>query len=225
MSGRLITIDGLDGSGKATQTELLCRELERRGIKLRRISFPNYAAESSAPVRMYLNGEFGGKPENVNAYAASAFFAVDRFASFICGWKEEYLNGTLIVADRYTTSNIIYQLPKLPEKEWESYLEWVQDFEYGKLALPRPDLTIYLELPTEISQQLLDKRYHGDLEKKDIHERDVGYLSSCRESAAYAAQRLSWKTIVCEKGGSPRKREEIHAEILRIVLEEFHARV
>ncbi|QAT51263.1 thymidylate kinase [Caproiciproducens sp. NJN-50] len=222
MNGRLITIDGLDGSGKATQTKLLCKELERRGIRLRRVSFPDYAAESSALVRMYLNGEFGGTPQNVNAYAASSFFAVDRFSSFTRDWKEEYLSGTLIVADRYTTSNIIYQLPKLPGKEWKSYMEWVQDFEYGKLGLPRPDLTIYLELPPEISQKLLDERYHGDAKKKDIHESNIEYLSACRKSADYAAQLLGWKTVACESGGSPRKREEIHKEILRIVLEEFH---
>jgi dTMP kinase len=225
MRGRLITIDGLDGSGKATQTDLLCRELKRLGIKVRRVSFPDYAAESSAPVRMYLNGEFGGNPEDVNAYAASAFFAVDRFSSFIRSWKKDYLEGALIVADRYTTSNMIYQLPKLSGEEWENYLEWVQDFEYKKLELPKPDLTLYLELPVGLSQKLLDKRYRNGIGKKDIHERNTGYLSACRESAAYAAQRLSWKTIACEEGGSLRKREEIHAEILRIVLEEFHVKV
>lgn len=222
MNGRLISIDGLDGSGKATQTELLCKELGRRGIKLRRVSFPDYSAESSAPVRMYLNGEFGGKPQDVNAYAASSFFAVDRFSSFVRDWKKDYSSGTFIVADRYTTSNIIYQLPKLPEKEWESYMKWVQDFEYEKLGLPRPNLTIYLELPLEISQKLLDKRYHGDAKKKDIHESNMEYLSACRKSADYAAGRLGWKTVACENGGSPRKREEIHEEILKIVLEEFH---
>jgi len=222
MNGRLITIDGLDGSGKATQTELLCEELERRGVKLRRVSFPDYTSESSALVKMYLNGAFGGTPEDVNAYAASSFFAVDRYSSFTRGWKEDYQNGTLIVADRYTTSNIIYQLPKLPGKEWESYMEWVQDFEYGKLELPRPDLTIYLELPPEISQKLLDERYHGEAGKKDIHESNTGYLSACRESADYAARRLGWKTVACEDGGSPKTREAIHAEIIRIVLEEFH---
>lgn len=224
MNGRLITIDGLDGSGKATQTELLCEELNRRGIKFRRVSFPDYHSDSSAPVRMYLNGEFGGKPEDVNAYAASSFFAVDRFASFIRDWKEDYRDGALIIADRYTTSNMIYQLPKLPKTEWEKYLEWLQDFEYEKLGLPRPDLTVYLELPTEISQRLLDMRYLNGKGERDIHESNIGYLSACRESASYVAQRLSWRTVICEEGGRPRKREEIHKELLEIVLEDFHDR-
>ncbi|MFU0833604.1 MAG: Thymidylate kinase [Oscillospiraceae bacterium] len=225
MNGHLITIDGLDGSGKATQTELLCKELKRRGIKFRHVSFPDYEEESSAPVKMYLNGEFGGKPEDVNAYAASAFFAVDRYASFVRHWREEYLSGTLIVADRYTTSNIIYQLPKLSRTDWDRYMEWVQDFEYEKLALPRPDLTIYLELPTEISQQLLDKRYRADGGRKDIHESNTDYLSACRESAAYAAKCLSWKTVNCEKDRTLRSVEDIHAEILKIVLEEPYVRI
>lgn len=225
MSGRLITIDGLDGSGKATQTELLCRELERRGVKFRHVSFPNYEEESSAPVKMYLNGEFGGKPEDVNAYAASSFFAVDRYASFVRHWREEYLNGALIVADRYTTSNIIYQLPKLPRAHWDSYIKWIQDFEYEKLALPRPNLTIYLELPTEISQRLLDKRYRADGGSKDIHESNTDYLSACRESAVYAAKCLSWKTVNCECGSKPRSVQDIHAEILKIVLEDPYVKI
>ncbi|MVB11583.1 Thymidylate kinase [Caprobacter fermentans] len=222
MSGRLITIDGLDGSGKATQTDLLCRELERRGVRYRRVSFPDYSAQSSAPVRMYLNGEFGDQPGDVNAYAASTFFAVDRFASFARCWKKDYLDGGLIVADRYTTSNMIYQLAKLPKEEWDGFLDWIQDLEYEKLALPRPDLTVYLELPTEISQKLLDHRYEGGKGRKDIHERNLEFLSACRESAAYAARRFSWKTVFCEEGKELRKREEIHEEILKLILEELH---
>lgn len=224
MSGRLITIDGLDGSGKATQTELLCEALKRRGVKLRRVSFPDYSSASSAPVRMYLNGEFGSRPEEVNAYAASSFFAADRFASYVRDWRKDYLSGTLIVADRYTTSNMIYQLPKLPKKDWDGFLRWLQDFEYEKLRLPRPDLTVYLELPTEISQKLLDKRYRNG-GKRDIHESNLDYLAACRESAAYAAGRLGWKTIACEEGERPRKREEIHEELLKLVLGEFHVKI
>lgn len=225
MNGRLITVEGLDGSGKATQTQLLCDELSRRGIRLCRVSFPNYAEESSAPVKMYLGGRFGKKPEDVNAYAASSFYAVDRFASFAMHWKREYQGGALVVADRYTTSNIVYQLPKLPREEWEEFLAWIQDYEYGKLGLPRPDLTIYLDLPPELSQKLLDKRYHGDSGKKDIHEINIAYLASCRESAAYAARRLAWRTVSCSDAGGLRKMESIHREILQIVLEELHATI
>ena len=224
MRGRLITVDGLDGSGKATQTELLCKALKQRGVPLRRVSFPDYSSMSSAPVRMYLDGEFGSRPEEVNAYAASSFFAVDRFASYVRDWRKDYLEGTLIVADRYTTSNMIYQLPKLSKKDWDGFLQWLQDFEYEKLRLPRPDLTVYLELPTEISQKLLDKRYQNG-GKRDIHESNLGYLAACRESAAYAAGHLGWRTIACEEGQRLRKRKEIHEELLKLVLGEFHVRV
>lgn len=218
--GRLITLEGLDGSGKATQTALLCSELERRGVELKRVSFPNYNEPSSAPVKMYLNGDFGKKPSDVNAFAASSFYAVDRFASFIRHWKREYESGTLIVADRYTTSNIIYQLPKLPRGCWDDFINWLEDFEYGKLGLPQPSLTLYLDVPTDVSQILLDRRY-GSGGKKDIHESDTEYLESCRECAVFAAQKLGWKCVECVKDGKLRKEKDIHQEILKIVLGEL----
>lgn len=221
MRGRLITVDGLDGSGKATQTDMLCKDLERRGVRLRRVSFPDYRGKSSALVKMYLNGEFGGKPEDVNAYAASSFFAVDRFASYVRDWRRDYLGGTLIVADRYTTSNMIYQMPKLPRGEWESYIRWAEDFEYGKLMLPKPDLTVYLKLSAGLSQKLLDKRYRDGAGKKDIHERDITYQTACEESAAYAAELLAWKTVSCEENGNLRTAENIHEEIVKMILKEL----
>lgn len=222
MRGRLLAIEGLDGSGKATQARLLCDRLRRGGVGLRRVSFPNYAEESSAPVRMYLGGLFGGDPGDVNAYAASSFFAVDRFASYVRHWRADYRNGALIVADRYTTSNLIYQLPKLPRGEWDGFAAWLQDYEYEKLGLPRPDLTIYLDLAPALAGHLLDKRYGGDREKRDIHESDAGYQAACRESAAYAAKLLSWRTVACASGGKLRAPADIHAEMTKIVLEEFH---
>ena len=158
----------------------------------------------------------------MNAYAASSFFAVDRYASYVRHWRKDYESGALIIADRYTTSNIVYQLPKLPENEWERFTGWVEDYEYGKLGLPRPDLTLYLDMPPEISQKLLDGRYGGDQKKKDIHESDVKYLNECRRSAAFAAKLLSWRTVACAAGGEPRDTGSIHAEILKIVLEELH---
>lgn len=219
MSG-LITLEGLDGSGKATQTRLLYDELAGRGIKARLVSFPNYSEASSAPVKMYLDGEFGKNPGDVNAYAASSFFAVDRYASFVKHWRADYQSGTLILADRYTTSNIIYQMSKLPKKQWNEFITWLCDFEYGKLGLPKPELTIYLDMEPEISQRLLDKRYCGDIKKKDIHESNTAYLSDCRESAAYAARLLNWRTVNCVENGKLKSAESIHTMIMKIILEE-----
>lgn len=217
MSGKLITMEGLDGSGKATQTELLCGALAERGVKLHRVSFPDYEEPSSALVKMYLKGEFGTNPDDVNAYAASSFYAVDRYASYQKHWRQDYQQGTLIIADRYTTSNIVFQLSKLPREQWPDFVEWVQDYEYGKLTLPRPDLTIYLNMPLEVSQKLLSGRYHGNEEKKDIHESNAAYLRACRKSADYAAQRLDWKMVQCADEIGLKTVEQIHGEVMDIV--------
>ena len=162
----LIVLEGLDGSGKGTQAQLLYEALSARYGRVRKITFPDYDSPSAALVKMYLNGDFGKNPEEVNAYAASAFYAVDRYASFQIDWKADYEGGVPILADRYTTSNMIYQLGKLPRTEWENYLSWAQDFEYDKLGLPRPDLVLFLDMPVEVSQALLLGRYHGDEEKR-----------------------------------------------------------
>ena len=221
MNKKLISLEGLDGSGKTTQTGLLCKDLESRGILFRRVSFPNYNEPYSAPVRMYLGGAFGTGPDDVNAYAASSFFAVDRFANFASDWKKDYEQGTPIVADRYTTSNIVYQLPKLPKTEWQGFVEWIQDYEYDKLGLPKPDLTIYLDMPVSASRALLDIRYHGDEGKMDIHERNERYLSFCRESAGYASDLLGWRVIGCAESGKPKPVGLIHDEVMKIVAEEL----
>ncbi len=215
--GKLVVLEGLDGSGKATQAALLLRALEGKGLRARRISFPDYEQPSSALVRMYLAGEFGAEPGDVNAYAASSFYAVDRFASYRKFWKREYDGGAAIVADRYVTSNLIYQLAKLPRAEWDAFLRWEEDYEYGPLGLPRPELTVYLAMPVEISQGLLSGRYGGREEKKDIHEKNVAYLADCRAAAAYAAQRCGWLTVSCAESGHPKAVEEIHGEIMRLL--------
>lgn len=221
MSGKLIAVEGLDGSGKATQTALLCTALSDRGVKLRRVSFPDYAQPSSVLAKMYLDGEFGCDPGAVNAYAASSFYAVDRYASFKKFWQKDYESGAVIVADRYTTSNMVFQLSKVPKSERDGFLFWLEDYEYGKLGIPKPDLTLYLDMPPEVSQKLLSERYHGDENKKDIHESNAVYLQECRESASYAAERLDWKVIRCAAGGCPRSVEEIHEDVLKTVTEEF----
>ena len=213
----LLVLEGLDGSGKSTQFELLLKVLQSRPAGAREVKFPDYSSDSSALVKMYLNGEFGSDPQAVNAYAASAFYAVDRFASFQKDWKADYQRGVTILADRYSTSNCIYQMGKLPEDRWEEYLIWVEDLEYGKLGLPRPDQVIYLDMPVEVSQRLLSERYRGDEQKKDIHENHIEFLRRCAKCAEFAAQRLGWETISCAKDGAPRSIEEIHNEVLRII--------
>ena len=213
----LIVLEGLDGSGKGTQTALLTEALVKQGRSLRQITFPDYDSPSSALVRMYLNGEFGTDPEDVNPYAASAFYAVDRFASFRKDWKKDYDRGSVILCDRYATSNMVYQMGKSPRKEWDRYLEWVEDFEYGKLGLPRPDLVLYLDMPVEVSQKLLLQRYHGDSGKKDIHESHLEFLRSCGECARYAGEKLHWKVVPCSRDGEPLPVEEIHKSVLEQV--------
>lgn len=213
----LIVLEGLDGSGKGTQTALLTEALVKQGRSLRQITFPDYDSPSSALVRMYLNGEFGTDPEDVNPYAASAFYAVDRFASFRKDWKKDYDRGSVILCDRYATSNMVYQMGKSPRKEWDRYLEWVEDFEYGKLGLPRPDLVLYLDMPVEVSQKLLLQRYHGDSGKKDIHESHLEFLRSCGECARYAGEKLHWKVVPCSRDEQPLPVEEIHKSVLEQV--------
>lgn len=212
----LIVLEGLDGSGKGTQAGLLLRAAEARG-KARRISFPDYDSPSSALVKMYLSGAFGTDAEQVNAYAASTFYAVDRFASYQLKWKDAYLSGETIVADRYVTSNLVFQLTKLPRGEWDAYIRWLEDLEYEKLALPRPDAVIYLDVDPSVSQSLLMKRYGGEEEKRDIHEADLAFQQNCRTAALYAAEKLRWDTLSCYDGETMQTPEEIHRKILNIL--------
>lgn len=219
MSGRLIVIEGLDGSGKATQAELLCNSLKQRGERVQKISFPNYNSDSSALVKMYLDGQFGKDPGDVNAYAASSFYAVDRYASYKKDWGRFYDEGGVIVADRYTTSNAIHQCSKLPESSWNEYLNWLFDFEYKLLGIPAPDTVIYLKVDTAISQSLMTGRYDGDESKKDIHEGNLDYLNRSRAAAEYCADKLDWKTVRCVADGKMRSIEDIHKEIMSLIEE------
>lgn len=217
--GKLIVLDGIDGCGKTTQFELLTKKLKKMNVPVRSVSFPEYDKPSAALVKMYLGGEFSSVPDGVNSYAASSFYAVDRFASYKLYWEEDYKNGSLILASRYTTSNVIYQMGKLPREQWDDYLLWLEDYEYGKLGLPRPDCVIFLSLPLEVSQKLLMDRYNGDSGKKDIHEADRKYLEQCLVSAEYAAEKLGWKMVDCSDGKGIRSIEDIHEELLKIVSE------
>lgn len=214
--GKVIVIEGLDGSGKATQTERLYELLSARGVQVRRVSFPDYDSPSSALVKMYLNGEFGSDPGDVNGYAAATFYAVDRYASFKKDWGKAYDDGAVILCDRYATSNAVYQMTKVPQCEREEYLRWLEELEYCRLGIPRPDLVIYLDVPTDISQSLMSRRYDGDESKKDLHERNLAYLAQCGESARYSAMKLNWKVISCVRDGKMRSIDDISAEIAKL---------
>lgn len=215
--GKLIVIEGLDGSGKSTQENLLRQKLAEKGININCIKLPNYDDAACEPVKMYLAGRFGNKPSDVNAYAASTFFAVDRYVSYNCYWKEKYLNGEIFLADRYTTSNAYHQLTKTPENEWDAYLEWLEDFEYNKMGIPKPDAVIYLDMPIEVSQKLMTGRYNGDESKKDIHEKDVEYLNSCRKAADYSCRKLGWIRIACAENGEPLSIDTISEKVFAAV--------
>ena len=218
--GTLIVIEGLDGSGKATQARLLFESLQQQGKNVRQVSFPDYDSDSSALVKMYLAGEFGSDPGDVNAYAASTFFAVDRYASFKKNWREFYENGGVVIADRYTTSNAVHQCSKLPEAEWETFLNWLFHFEYDLLGIPAPDRVFYLQTALGVNEQLLDHRYHGDEQKKDIHERNADYLAHSRAAAEYCAEKLGWTTIHCVRDGAMRGVQEIHEDLLDSLIPE-----
>ena len=211
--GKLIVIEGTDGSGKSTQFRLLTQRLEAEGKEFRKLVFPQYQEESSALIRMYLGGQFGEKPSDVNAYAASAFYAVDRYASYKKVWGEWYENGGLVLSDRYTTSNAVHQASKEPEQSRGEFLRWLYEFEYDKLGLPRPDLTIYLDVPTEYTEKLMRSREAATNTRADIHEQDLSYLATCRAMGRTAAEFYRWTVIDCVRDGAMRSIEDIHREI------------
>lgn len=216
--GKLIVIDGLDGSGKSTQSERIAETLRKMGRKVKLISFPDYEEPSSALVRMYLAGEFSDDPNDVNAYAAGSFYAVDRYASFKKFWEKDYEEGTLILATRYATSNAIHQMVKLPRENWPEYLSWIEDFEYKKLGLPVPDEVIFLDMERTVADRLLLARYHGDETKKDIHEKNAAYLAQCQKTARFAAEAWNWKVILCDDGENPRPVEDVTGDIMDAIL-------
>ena len=211
--GKLIVLEGLDGSGKATQAKRLAAALAAEGRPVREITFPNYESDSSALVRMYLAGQFGEKPDDVNAYAASSFYAVDRYAGYKADWGKFYEEGGILIADRYTTSNAVHQCSKLPPEQWEEFLHWLFDYEFRLLGLPAPDRVIYLQVDPAVSQKLMTQRYHGDETKKDVHEKDTEYLARSRRAAEYCAEHLGWATVHCTTDGAMRTIEDIQAEV------------
>lgn len=215
--GKLIVIEGTDGCGKSTQFRLLSRHLENDGIAFKHLEFPRYNEESSALIRMYLSGVFGENPANVNAYAASTFYAVDRYASYKMDWGQWYEKGGVVLSDRYTTSNAVHQASKEVGQEQTEYLHWLYDFEYNKLGLPRPDLTIYLDVPTDFTEKMLRGREQATNTQADIHEKDTEYLATCRKTGRAAADYYGWTVISCVKDGKMRSMDDIHNEIYTAV--------
>ncbi len=215
--GKLIVIEGTDGSGKSTQFQLLTQRLEQERIAFQKLVFPQYAEPSSALIRMYLEGEFGTNPSDVNAYAASVFFAVDRYASYKKVWGSWYEQGGIVVSDRYTTSNAVHQTAKMPPQLRGAFLDWLYDFEYRKLGLPCPDLILYLDVPTDFTERLMRRREQATHTHADIHEQNTAYLAACRQAGRAAAGHYGWTVIDCVRDGCMRSIQDIHEEIYRHV--------
>lgn len=215
--GILIALDGLDGSGKETQSKLLCAFLDRLGIKNRLVSFPTYKEDSSALIKMYLRGDFGENPQGVNPYAASSFYAMDRYCSFMLDWKKEYDDGYVIIANRYTTANLVHQMSKLPKEEWEAFGKWLMDYEFSLLGLPSPDGVVYLCLPPSASVALVQKRCDDTGAIKDIHENNSKHLEESYRAALHASDRYGWNRVDCVCDGKLRSIEDIHGQLCDIV--------
>ena len=218
MNGRLIVFEGTDGSGKATQSRLLCEHLRRENIPYKNITFPRYGKPSAAMVQEYLDGNLGRRPGDVNAYAASLMFSMDRYASYKQDWGAFYEAGGLVIADRYTTSNAVHQASKLPPEERTVFLNWLFELEYGKLGLPKPDLVVYLEMPTLLTEQMLRRREQSTGAQADIHEQDEEYLEHCHTNVEEVARLCSWSVIHCASGGKPRSPEDIHRQVLELAM-------
>ena len=221
MHGRLIVLEGIDGSGKSTQYKRLCARLTAEGKDFRSIVFPRYDRPSSSLIREYLAGSYGSRPSDVNAYAASAFYAVDRFASFKTEWQGYYESGGLVLADRYTTSNACHQSSKLPAEERQAFLDWLYEFEFVRLGLPEPDLVLYLDVDLDISRRQMLRRQQLTDTDADIHEKDSDYLAACLEAGRHACSHYGWRRILCSENGVMRSVESIHEQIYGAVLELF----
>lgn len=219
MNGKLIIIEGSDGSGKATQTQKLYDRLEANKYNIKKVEFPNYKSESSALVKMYLRGDFGKHAADVDPYVCSTFFAVDRYASFKTEWEEFYNDGGIIICDRYTTSNMIHQASKMEIEDRDKYLDWLNDLEFNLYKIPKPDCVIFLDVPVEMSQKLMKDRNNkitGE-SQKDIHESDFDYLKKSYENSLYIAKKYDWQRVNCIKDDKMRTIDDIHEEIYSIV--------
>lgn len=198
--GKLLVVEGVDSSGKKTQAELLYNKLLSEGKKVKLITFPNYESPSSSLVKMYLNGDFGENPDEVNVYASSTFYAVDRFASFKTDWEGFYNDGGIIISDRYTTSNMVHQASKIKDKDKkDEYLDWLWELEFNLYKLPVPDMVIFLDVEPSTSIKLMGNRPNKITNEstKDIHEKNQEYLINSYLNALYVAKKYDWKRINC----------------------------
>lgn len=222
MKGIIISIEGTDGAGKHTQQSLLKEKLNEMGYRVFDQSFPNYESDSSAPVKMYLAGEFGETANCLDAYEASSLYAIDRLCTYKKTIKSHYENGEIILLDRYVQSNFIHQCSKIDdENEKEKYLKWIQEFEFDTLHLPRPDLVFFIEMPTEKSIELAKSREsYKSGTQKDIHEVDSNYLKKSYNNGLSLAKKFNWKILHCvDENGNVKSIDEIHSEIMKITLE------
>lgn len=221
MNGNLIIIEsGSDASGKATQTKKLYERLLKDGYNIKKVEYPNYQSESSALVKMYLRGDFGDKPSDVDPYVSSTFYAADRYASYKTQWEEFYNSGGIVIADRYTTSNMVHQASKIDEKDRDKYLDWLTDYEFNMYKIPKPDCVIFLDVPIEFSKKLMENRknkFTGE-DKKDIHESDIKYLEKSYNNSLYIADKYDWKKINCVENNELRSIDSIHEEIYQVVI-------
>ena len=215
--GKLIVLEGIDGSGKSAQYRRLCARFDREGLGYHSIVVPRYSEESSALIRMDPNGDFGSKPEDVNPCAASIFYAVDRYASYMTDWKDRYNAGAVILSDRYTTSNAVHQGAKLPAAEQPAFFDWLYDLEYVKLGLPEPDLVIFLDVDIATSERRMAHRREKNGTSGDIHENDAEYLQHCLDTGRRAAKHYGWRIVDFMKDGAEREADEKHEEIFEIV--------
>ena len=221
--GYLISFDGIDASGKTTQAKILEKKFKESGKDIMYLTFPDYGSESSSLVRLYLNGDLGKNPNDVNAYAASSFFASDRYISYIRHWKEFYeKENAFILANRYTTANAVHQLSKLNKNEWNKFLDWLWDYEFNKLGIPKPDLTVLFDMHPDVAIKLIEERAKNTQAEKDIHEMDFEYLRKSYDAGLYAAKYLGWEKIVCYRRNDanvlvPKTREEISKNLFELV--------
>lgn len=220
--GKIIVIEGTDSSGKQTQSEILYKKIEENKKNVKKISFPDYNSPACEPVKMYLAGEFGEDPNKVNPYPISTMYAIDRYASYNKYWEKFYKEDGIIVTDRYTTSNMIHQGSKIKDaNEKIKYIEWLEDLEYNKIGIPKPDIVIFLNMPIDVSIELMKTRENkiDNTAKKDIHERNQEYLKESYENACEIAKLKNWIEISCVKNGIIKTRDELGEEIYKVLKE------